>query len=240
MLIPPLIAPPRLDRRRRDMMDAAEAATAIDVMHPAWVVKLGGSLGGSADARRWVAALAAEAQAGIVLVPGGGPFADAVRAAQAAWGYDDATAHRLAILAMEQYGHVLCGFGAGLVPASSGRAIAAAMRAGRVAVWMAGRMALAPGGPAASWDVTSDALAAWLAGRLGARHLLLVKSAALPAGLCRAADLAANGIVDPALPGLLARSDVAAAACRAGDHAAFPAIVAGTAAPRLTIAADPD
>jgi aspartokinase-like uncharacterized kinase len=82
-----------------------------------WVVKLGGSLAGSERLREWLAALAG--QPGLVLVPGGGPFADAVRAAQGALRFDDATAHHLAMLAMEQYGRALCALQPGLAPAAN-------------------------------------------------------------------------------------------------------------------------
>jgi 5-(aminomethyl)-3-furanmethanol phosphate kinase len=52
---------------------------------------------------------------------------------------------------------------------------------------------------AASWAVTSDSLAAWLARRLGARRLVLVKSAAAPSAAAPA-ELAARGLVDAAFP----------------------------------------
>src|SRR5262245_51683374 len=67
------------------------------------VIKLGGSFAFSADLADWIAAIAGCAGR-VVIVPGGGPFADAVRAAQAQMGFDDCAAHRMALLAMEQYG----------------------------------------------------------------------------------------------------------------------------------------
>ena len=42
-----------------------------------------------------------------VIVPGGGPFADAVRALQPALGMGELVAHRMAILAMQQFGLAL-------------------------------------------------------------------------------------------------------------------------------------
>jgi len=70
------------------------------------VIKLGGSFAFSADLRDWIAAIAGCAGRAVI-VPGGGPFADAVRAAQVQMGFDDRTAHRMALLAMEQYAHAL-------------------------------------------------------------------------------------------------------------------------------------
>jgi dihydroneopterin aldolase len=57
-----------------------------------------------------------------------------------------------------------------------------------------------------SWDVTSDSLSAWLAGTIGAERVLLVKHVEPPAGPLRAADLVAEGIIDPAFPGFLRAS----------------------------------
>ena len=55
----------------------------------------------------------------VVLVPGGGPFADAVREAQPKMGFDDAAAHHMALLAMEQYGRALVSLNETLALASS-------------------------------------------------------------------------------------------------------------------------
>ena len=64
------------------------------------VIKLGGSHAFAPQLKDWIGAVAAQAGR-IVLVPGGGPFADAVRDAQARMGFDDGAAHRMALLAME-------------------------------------------------------------------------------------------------------------------------------------------
>jgi 5-(aminomethyl)-3-furanmethanol phosphate kinase len=173
------------------------------------VVKLGGSHAFSPHLRHWLAAIARGA-GGVVLVPGGGPFADAVRAAQPAMGFDDRAAHRMALLAMEQYAHALAALDAGLVPAATVAVIRRALRQGRVPIWMPCRMASAAPDIAASWDVTSDSLAAWLARRLGARRLVLIKSVDGD-GARRAADLCACGVIDSALPGFLVAGGLEAA-----------------------------
>jgi 5-(aminomethyl)-3-furanmethanol phosphate kinase len=170
-----------------------------------WVVKLGGSLSQSRYLNRWLSILAAAGGA-VVIVPGGGPFADQVRDLQKRRRFDDATAHHMALLAMEQYGRMLAGLQPGLRPAASRAEIARARRAGLAAVWMPTRMVLAEPGIATSWDITSDSLAAWLAGQLKADRLVLVKSVALPGSSVSATILARRGIVDPAFPAYLARS----------------------------------
>jgi aspartokinase-like uncharacterized kinase len=164
-----------------------------------WVVKLGGSLADSPHLKRWLAVLS-EAGGAAVIVPGGGPFADQVRAAQKRWRFDEAAAHHMALLAMEQYGRMLGALQAGLRPADSRTAIAGARRAGSAAIWMPTRMVLGEPRIAASWDITSDSLAAWLAGVLRADRLVLVKSVALAGGPTAASALARRGIVDPAFP----------------------------------------
>jgi aspartokinase-like uncharacterized kinase len=166
-----------------------------------WVVKLGGSLAGSAQLAAWLDAIASGGGR-LVLVPGGGPFADQVRESQRRWSFDDATAHRLALLAMEQYGLMLAGLQPRLRPAASRAEIRRILAAGDVPLWLPVRMALGRPEIPESWDVTSDSLAAWLAAQLGAEGLLLVKSVAVAAG-STVEDLAREGVVDPLLPGFL-------------------------------------
>jgi aspartokinase-like uncharacterized kinase len=188
------------------------------------VVKLGGSLSDAATLPGWLDALGRLAGQ-VVLVPGGGPFADQVRAAQRRWGFDDRAAHRMALLAMEQYGVMLAALHPALRPARSGREIARLRRAGCVPVWLPCAMALGRPEIAESWDVTSDSLAAWLAARIGLRRLVLVKSAAVPEE-APAAALVERGLVDPVLPSLLRAGRVAAWCIGAGNVAAFAAALA--------------
>lgn len=163
-----------------------------------WVVKIGGSVAGAPDLLRgWLAALAPGAGR-VVLVPGGGPFADAVRDAQANLGFDDGTAHHLALLAMEQYGRALCALADGLAPAASLADLTARRREGRIPVWMPVPLTLGAPEIPASWEVTSDSLSAWLAGRLGARRLVLVKSAPRPPDGVTMGEAMTRELVDPA------------------------------------------
>ena len=86
------------------------------------VVKLGGSYAFSTSLKDWIDAIAACAGR-VVVAPGGGPFADAVRTAQIKMGFDDRAAHAMALLAMDQYGCALASLGAGLRLAASAAAI---------------------------------------------------------------------------------------------------------------------
>jgi len=185
------------------------------------VVKIGGSCAGALDLRRWVKAIAACAGR-VVIVQGGGLFADAVRAAQPTMGFDDAAAHHMALLAMEQFGRALVAFDKKLARADSVAALRRGLRDNKVPVWSPVRMTLGADVPA-SWDVTSDSLAVWLAGKLGAQRVVLMKQVELSRDPATAKDLAARGIVDPAFPRFLARSRVAASIIGPADHMAVAA-----------------
>ena len=162
------------------------------------IVKLGGSHASGTHIRDWLAAIVAEA-GGIVIVPGGGPFADAVRMAQASMGYDDRAAHAMALMAMAQFGRALQSLHPALRLAASRSAIERALKDGKVPVWSPEAMARAAPLPE-TWDLTSDSLAAWLAGALGAGQLVLVKHGLFEAQAVGAHDLAARGVVDPLFP----------------------------------------
>ena len=146
------------------------------------VVKVGGGLlqlPGAIDAL--AAALGALGPAPrTVVVPGGGPFADAVRAAAARTGVPDDAAHWMAILGMDQYAHLLaaCVPRARLVERET--EIGAALEAGALPVLAPVRWLRDADPLPHAWTVTSDSIAAWLAGVLGARRLVLVKPAAMP------------------------------------------------------------
>jgi aspartokinase-like uncharacterized kinase len=179
-----------------------------------WVVKLGGSLAGSDDLRFWLEILA---DANVVVVPGGGPFADQVRSAQQRWSFDDRTAHAMALLAMSQYGLMLSGLCPGLGVAGDAAALSAFVESGRSAVWLPDLSLANDSEIPASWGVTSDSLAAWLAGRLNAPNLLLVKSAPVPDDASYS-GLAAQGMIDAAFERFSADSHFATWLCHRQDH----------------------
>ena len=169
------------------------------------VLKLGGAQARGGRLVDWLDAISRHAGR-IVVVPGGGPFADVVRATQAEIGFDDEAAHEMALLAMRQFGRALVSLRPGFELAASMASLRDAHRRRLTPIWTPERMTLAAGLPA-SWDITSDSLAAWLAGKLGAGRLILVKHGAASAS---AADLAARGVVDPAFPAYLARAKLRA------------------------------
>ena len=68
-----------------------------------WVVKIGGSLQRSQSLPLWLDTVTGEPVGRVVVVPGGGGFAEAVRASDSHWGLPSWASHRMAILGMDQF-----------------------------------------------------------------------------------------------------------------------------------------
>jgi 5-(aminomethyl)-3-furanmethanol phosphate kinase len=99
----------------------------------------------------------------LLLIPGGGPFADMVRRCEV----DDDTAHWMAVSAMEQFGWFIASHG---IPVTTMIAIP-----GSATVFLPYRYFTQNDVLPHTWDVTSDTIAAWVAGNLHL-DLLLLKS----------------------------------------------------------------
>ena len=160
------------------------------------VIKLGGSL---AQANTLFNCLdkidKKHSQQKTVIVPGGGSFADQVRLAQRQWQIDDSTAHKMAILAMQQMALLIQGLKSDWVLAESTISLSEGLKTNNVLIWSPCIKELATNQIAESWDITSDSLAAWLANKLSAQHLILVKSAAIDQNLSLQ-ELSEAGITD--------------------------------------------
>lgn len=144
-----------------------------------WVIKLGGSLLGAPELAHWLEVFVKFSDGNVVIVPGGGLFANSVREAQQISNASDEVAHRLALLAMDQFGILLAGLNPNLVTASSELELAERGWQHRGIVWLPSKMALADSTIPQNWQVTSDSLSAWIANKLGAEQLILVKSKSL-------------------------------------------------------------
>jgi 5-(aminomethyl)-3-furanmethanol phosphate kinase len=142
------------------------------------VVKVGGGLAreaGDGALRTLCRAIGdAGARHPLLLVPGGAEFADAVREHDGRFDLRAATAHRMAILAMEQFGWLLSDLIPGAVRCAALPAARAATARGRTPILLPAALLAADPLPA-SWAVTSDSIAAWVAGAADAARLVLVK-----------------------------------------------------------------
>ncbi len=139
------------------------------------VVKIGGSLYDTPELKKWLLHLTKVAKhKKIIIVPGGGPFADAVRHAQQHWHFDDANAHHMALLAMAQYGLLLHG----LAPNSELLYYPESPEVKGdygLSIWLPNEQLLTIKEIAQSWNATSDSLALWLTQTLSAEQLCLIK-----------------------------------------------------------------
>jgi 5-(aminomethyl)-3-furanmethanol phosphate kinase len=138
------------------------------------VIKVGGGLAreaGDGALRTLCRAIGdAGARYPLLVVPGGAAFADAVREQDSRFNLRAATSHRMAILAMDQFGWLLSDLIPGGVPCTK---VAASAR-GRIPILLPTAL-LASDPLPASWEVTSDSIAARVAGAANAGRLVLVK-----------------------------------------------------------------
>lgn len=210
-------------------MDAALQPSAADqhatVAQPA-VVKLGGSVVRGGTLKGWLDVIA-DAKRPVVLVPGGGALADEVRDCQRQLGFGDVTAHRMALLAMDQLAWAIAGMRPGYEVGIAVEDLRGILQRGLVAVWAPSSLVADHSDIEATWRLTSDSLALWLANKLGAETCCVVKSAALPHGQQSANALMQDGIVDEAFPAMLAETGIPTTIFGQGDHAALAAQLAG-------------
>lgn len=140
------------------------------------VVKVGGSLAEHpAELKALCKTLSSLAEAyKMLIVPGGGAFADVVRKLDKTYGLSDDVAHKMAVLAMDQFGLFL----SHITPNSRiYHSLEGARKAGRglLPILLPSHYILREDPLENSWDVTSDSIAAYIAGVLGAEKLVLIK-----------------------------------------------------------------
>lgn len=170
------------------------------------IIKLGGSLSRSDTLVSCLNAVEKNCQGrAVVIVPGGGAFADQVRLAQQHWQFDDHTAHHMALLAMRQMALMFKGLKPDFAIADTVAAIQGRLKQQKTVIWSPDIIELDNAGIEASWDITSDSLAAWLAKTLSATELILIKSAAIDASLSLH-QLAEQNIVDKAFCDFIAQA----------------------------------
>jgi aspartokinase-like uncharacterized kinase len=160
-----------------------------------WIVKLGGSLAHDLRLVPWLATLAELGGGRVTIVPGGGIFADTVRASQRHWHFADLPAHNMAVLAMAQTAHLFHALEPRLTLAADEAGIRRALHAGQPALWLPFTLLRDAPDLLTNWEVTSDSLALWLARMLNAERLVVVKGCKVDAG-SSLADLGSQGVLD--------------------------------------------
>lgn len=109
----------------------------------------------------------------IFIVPGGGKFADAIRKFEETYSLSNMVAHKMAILAMDQYGLFL----SDITPDSNVSYLLEEMSNimnGKLPIFLPSQLMLREDSLEKSWDVTSDTIAAYIAGKVNAQKLVLV------------------------------------------------------------------
>src|SRR5574337_507338 len=141
------------------------------------VIKVGGSLGRWKGLGKLLDSIARwKGATNVLVIPGGGVFADLVRAEYRRVRLTERATHRMAVLAMDQYGLELCDLASRVAPASSLNQAMEVIRCGRLPVYLPSRSLVRHDPFTHSWGVTSDSIAAYIAGLVQARALLLLKS----------------------------------------------------------------
>jgi 5-(aminomethyl)-3-furanmethanol phosphate kinase len=140
------------------------------------VLKIGGSLGrgdGLEVLCREIRRLGERFR--ILVVPGGGEFADQVRTTSARFKLSETTAHCMALLAMDQYGYLLNQLIAGSYLTADLPSACRATEAGKVSILLPSTPTLQYSELPHSWHVTSDTISAWVTHRVHCRRLVLLK-----------------------------------------------------------------
>jgi len=205
-----------------------------------WIIKLGGSLIGSDALHAWLDLIRSVSAAHrVVVVTGGGPFAEAVRETQSALRIDDPCAHAMAVQAMRQFAlaaasllgepHLICA-----------DRLAEERFEADCAVWDPMDPAFEAGELPRDWRATSDSIAVWLGHRLGAAGAVLVKSRAPRHRAGNAVELAGEDFIDGYLPELLNVTTMPVWWFEGSDCSSFSRLLEGESMPRHLIIGGPE
>jgi aspartokinase-like uncharacterized kinase len=110
----------------------------------------------------------------LVVVPGGGKFADVVRDSDKLFTLSSNVSHRMAILAMDQFGMLLAQITPNSCATYSLEDAKQLSDTEAVPIFLPSRLLFKEDPLKNSWDVTSDSIAAYVAARLQAAKLILV------------------------------------------------------------------
>jgi 5-(aminomethyl)-3-furanmethanol phosphate kinase len=110
----------------------------------------------------------------LVIVPGGGDFADAVRKLDKQFSLDRRISHRMAILAMDQYGLLLSDLSPHSSIVSTFKDVKDVANSGKLPIFLPSHVMFKDDPLENSWEVTSDSIALYIAHKLQAIKVLFV------------------------------------------------------------------
>lgn len=140
------------------------------------VIKIGGSLcrgSGLPDLCRELGSLGKRHP--LLIIPGGGEFADLVRESYRRYNLGETAAHCMALLAMDQYGYLLNRLIKGSTLETEPAAARKTAESGRVAIFLPSSAVIRNDPLPHCWQVTSDSIAAWIASEMSCMRLVLLK-----------------------------------------------------------------
>jgi 5-(aminomethyl)-3-furanmethanol phosphate kinase len=110
----------------------------------------------------------------LIIIPGGGEFADTVRDLDERFALSVQASHKMAILAMDQYGYLLAdSIGNSCLIDRLGNA-KEALDSGKLPIFLPSTYFASNDPLPNSWDITSDSIAAHIAGQLEASKIVLI------------------------------------------------------------------
>jgi aspartokinase-like uncharacterized kinase len=141
------------------------------------VVKIGGSLAAHPNALRILCTKVGEIakKHRLLIVPGGGIFADVVRETEKRFQTSAYVSHKMAVLGMEQFGLLLSELIGDAITIASLEKSKDYWKSESTPVFLPSKMMFREEPLEASWDVTSDSIAAFVACRVNADAVILAK-----------------------------------------------------------------
>ena len=144
---------------------------------PVIVLKLGGSLMHSKELVVWLENIFSRTRDNIIIVvPGGGEFAGNIRETQRQLNFNNKIAHKMALLAMCQYGYFLTGINADIKILKNTKILRLDKNIGGSFLWLPDDLLENISEITENWDFSSDSISLWLATYLTADKLVIVKS----------------------------------------------------------------
>ena len=140
------------------------------------IVKVGGSLALQPEKLRILCVKLTELshKRRLVVLPGGGEFADVVRNLDNRFHLSPQVSHQMAILGMDQYGLLLSDLLPGSRLVDNLEKVKEILNLGELPVFLPSAFLFSKDTLEKSWDVTSDSIAIYLAGQLGLHKAILV------------------------------------------------------------------
>lgn len=142
----------------------------------ATIVKVGGSLSLYPEKLRTLCVKISEIskEQKLIVVPGGGEFADVVRCLDKSFHLSDRTSHRMAILGMDQYGMLLSDLMPDSITTNKLEEIKHFFGLNKLPIFLPSNLLLREDPLENSWAVTSDSIAVYIASMLNVTKVLLV------------------------------------------------------------------